>query len=65
MFWRTLKKITSQKNGVVKAMLEIRNEKLVIDNYIIGDEEDLIKIFDKANKYDEIVKSSFTKSGGQ
>lgn len=66
MFWRTLKKITSQKNGVVKAMaLEIRNEKLMIDNYIIGDEERLLQIFDKANKYDEIVKSGFLKTGGE
>lgn len=45
--------------------LEIRNEKLIIDDYIIGDEERLLQIFDKANKYDEIVKSGFLKTGGE
>ncbi len=45
-------------------MLEIRNGKLHIDDYIIGDEERLLTIFDKANKYDEIVKAGFIKEGG-
>ena len=40
-------------------MLEIRNQKLCIDDYVIGDEERLLSIFDKANKYDEIVKATF------
>lgn len=44
--------------------LEIRNNKLIIDDYVIGDEERLISIFDKANKYDEIVKSGL-KTGGE
>jgi len=34
-------------------VLEIRNGKLCIDEYVIGDEERLLSIFDKANKYDE------------
>ncbi|WP_296882253.1 hypothetical protein [uncultured Methanobrevibacter sp.] len=36
-------------------MLEIKNQKLIIDGYVIGDEDKLLSIFDKANKYDEIV----------
>lgn len=44
-------------------MLEIRNRKLVIGGYVIGDEERLLSIFDKANKYDEIVKSGFITGG--
>ena len=39
--------------------LEIRDEKLIIDGYVIGDEEKLIKIFDKANKYDELTETTF------
>jgi len=39
--------------------MEIRNQKLIIDGYVIGDEERLLSIFDKANKYDEIVKATF------
>lgn len=46
-------------------MLEIRNEKLIIDGYVIGDEERILSIFEKANKYDEIVKSDFLKGGQQ
>ena len=42
--------------------MEIRNEKLYIDGYAIGNEERLIEIFDKANKYDEL-KASFEKGG--
>ena len=45
--------------------LEIRNKKLIMDDYIIGDEERLLEIFDKTNKYDEIVKSGFLKGGQQ
>lgn len=44
-------------------MLEIRNGKLCIDEYVIGDEERLLSIFDKANKYDEIVESGFITGG--
>ena len=43
--------------------LEIRNQKLIMDDYVIGDEDKLLSIFDKANKYDEIV-ASFKKEGG-
>ncbi len=39
-------------------MLEIRNQKLCIDDTVIGDEEKLLVIFDKAVKYDEL-KASF------
>lgn len=42
-------------------MLEIRNGKLVIGDYVIGDEERLLSIFDKANKYDEIVENDLKK----
>ena len=59
-----MKKYTSQKNGVVKAMLEIRNKKLIIDGYVIGDEERLLSIFEKANKYDELkAETNFEKGG--
>lgn len=44
-------------------MLEIRNNKLIIDGYTIGDEERLLSIFDKANKYDEIVQATFEEGG--
>ena len=46
-------------------MLEIRNEKLIINDYVIGDEARLIEIFNKANKYDELVKDTIFKKGGQ
>ena len=47
-------------------MLEIRNEKLIIDGYVIGDEERLLSIFDKANKYDELkAKTNFGKEASQ
>ena len=39
-------------------MIEIRNEKIVINGYAICDEEELLAICDKAKKYDEI-KASF------
>jgi len=42
--------------------MEIKNEKLYIDGYAIGDEERLIEIFDKANKYDEL-KATFENRG--
>ena len=38
--------------------MEIRNEKLVIDDNVIGNEDELLIIFDKANKYDEL-KATF------
>ena len=44
-------------------MLEIRDKKLVIDDHIIGDEARLLEIFDKANKYDELVATF--EEGGQ
>ena len=50
-------KTASKKTCEVNRM-EIKNEKLYIDGYAIGDEERLIEIFDKANKYDEL-KASF------
>lgn len=53
-----IKNSTSQKNGVVKAMLEIKNQKLYIDGKAIGNEERLLHLFDKAIKYDE-CKSIF------
>ena len=56
-------KIYFKKYGVVKAMLEIRDKKLVIDDHIIGDEARLLEIFDKANKYDELVATF--EEGGQ
>ena len=43
-------------------MLEIRNQKLCIDDTVIGDEEKLLTIFDKAVKYDEL-KASFENRG--
>lgn len=47
-------------------MLEIRNKKLIIDGYVIGDEERLLSIFDKANKYDELkAKTNFGKEASQ
>lgn len=47
-------------------MLEIRNEKLIMDGYVIGDEERLLSIFDKANKYDELkAKTNFGKEASQ
>lgn len=57
-----MKNSTSQKNGVVKAMLKIRNQKLFIDDFCIGNEERLLEIFDKAIKYDE-TKATFGKGG--
>jgi len=41
-----------------KTMIEIKNEKLVIDGYAIGTESEILAICNKAKKYDEI-KSSF------
>ena len=35
-------------------MLEIRNEKLVIDGYAIGGKEELLAIFKKARAYDKL-----------
>lgn len=39
-------------------MLEIRNEKLCVNDAVIGDEEKLFTIFEKAIKYDE-MKTAF------
>ena len=45
-------------------MLEIRNKKLCRDGYVIGDEERLLSIFEKANKYDELkAETNFEKGG--
>ena len=47
-------------------MLEIRNQKLIMDGYVIGDEERLLSIFDKANKYDELIaETNFEKEASQ
>ena len=47
-------------------MLEIRNEKLIMDGYVIGDEERLLSIFEKANKYDELkAETNFEKEASQ
>ena len=48
----------------MKALIEIRNKKLIMDGYVIGDEERLLSIFDKANKYDEIKAKTNLKEGG-
>lgn len=42
--------------------IEIRNEKLIIDGYTIGNEQDIIDICEKAVKYDEL-KASFKEGG--
>lgn len=63
MFCRTWKKtFLQQKNRGRESVLEIRNQKLCIDDTVIGDEEKLLTIFDKAVKYDEL-KASFEKRG--
>ena len=61
MFWRTWKNTFPQKKlkGDVKALLEIRNQKLCIDGNTIGDEEKLLAIFEKAIKYDELMETTF------
>jgi hypothetical protein len=41
--------------------LEIRNEKLVIDDVVIGDEDYVVDQFEKAVKYDKIMAA--TKGG--
>ncbi|WP_296852656.1 hypothetical protein [uncultured Methanobrevibacter sp.] len=47
-------------------MIEIRNQKLIMDGYTIGDEERLLTIFDKANKYDELIaETNFEKEASQ
>lgn len=43
----------------MKALLEIRNQKLCIDGNTIGDEEKLLAIFEKAIKYDELMETTF------
>lgn len=46
--------------------LEIRNKKLIMDGYVIGDEERLLSIFEKANKYDELkAETNFEKEASQ
>ena len=56
-----MKKYISSKKlkGDVKALLEIRNQKLCIDGNAIGDEEKLLTIFEKAIKYDELMETTF------
>lgn len=39
-------------------MIDIRDERLFIDNLLVGDEERLIEILSKAKKYDQI-KANF------
>ncbi|MBQ2832420.1 hypothetical protein [Methanobrevibacter sp.] len=46
----------------MKALLEIRNKKLCIDGHAIGDEEYLLRVFEKAVKYDEL-KATFKEEG--
>ena len=43
-------------------MIEIRNEKVIIDGYTIGNEEELLTICEKAEKWDEF-KANF--KGGE
>ena len=50
----------------MKALIEIRNKKLIMDGYVIGDEERLLSIFEKANKYDELkAETNFEKEASQ
>ena len=61
-----MKKHTSKKIKDVKALIEIRNQKLIMDGYVIGDEERLLSIFEKANKYDELkAETNFEKEASQ
>jgi hypothetical protein len=43
-------------------MIEIRNKKVIIDGYAIGNEEELLAICNKAKKFDDL-KASFEKRG--
>lgn len=43
-------------------MIEIRNEKLYIDDYVVGNEEKLVEICEKAEKWDEF-KANFKQEG--
>lgn len=43
-------------------MIEIKNDILHVDGHPIGNEEKLLEIFDKSNKYDEL-KASFKQDG--
>lgn len=42
--------------------MRIENDKLIIDDRVIGDEEYVLSQFEKAIKYDE-VKANFEKDG--
>lgn len=44
-------------------MLEIRNQKLLIDGMVIGDEDHLFEQFEKAAKYDEVMAATNFKGG--
>lgn len=43
-------------------MIEIRNNQLIINDYVIGDEERILAICNKAKKFDEL-KADF--NGGE
>ena len=47
---------TLQKTYEVIQMLEIRNDKLYIQNVEIGDEYSLLQILDKSQKWDDFQK---------
>lgn len=42
--------------------MEIRNEKLIIRDYVMGNEEAVIEAFEKAKKWDDL-KANFEKDG--
>lgn len=56
-----LLKTASKKTVEVKRM-KIKNDKLVIDDCVIGDEEYVLSQFEKAVKYDEL-KATFNMDG--
>ena len=57
-----LLKTTSKKNRRGKDRMKIKNDKLVIDDCVIGDEEYVLSQFEKAVKYDEL-KATFNMDG--
>jgi len=44
-------------------MLEIRNEKLCIDDFVIGNEDKILEICEKALKWDELQQTTNFKGG--
>lgn len=44
-------------------MIEVKDDKLVIDGVPIGDEEYLLSLFRKAVKYDKLKEAIFKKDG--